>query len=440
MIGARDWLLGWGVVSLRKASCEIICVGTEILLGDIVNTNAQYIAKGLARLGIDVYYQTVVGDNPKRLASALEIARSRADIIITTGGLGPTYDDLTKETVAASFGRKLVMDEKCLEELAFFFTRLGREMTENNKKQAMMPEGSIILDNPQGTAPGCLIEGDDGKVAIMMPGPPREMKPMFDNLVAPYLRKYSEYILFSSVLRVIGIGESAMETRVLDIMERMTNPTVAPYAKSGECILRVTAKAKDEKEAEALMAPVIEEIRRRLGDHVYGVDIDSLQQHIAQLLEEQRKTIAFAEVCTGGIAAERLFEATTRPETLKLSMSSCSIEGMEGMLEGSDAASHALDTIGQKAVALAKAVAAFSGADLGVGIIKKSETIYYSVSYGQREDTESYNYPPGRDQEYVNTLAANRAFDMIRKMLRRESPKHLQCKPDIADKVTILPS
>ncbi len=403
---------------MRKASCEILCVGTEILLGDIVNTNAQYIAMGLARLGIDVYFQTVVGDNPARLESALQIAKGRADIIITTGGLGPTYDDLTKETVARSFGRKLVMDEKCLEELTSFFTRLGREMTENNKKQAMMPEGSIILENPQGTAPGCLIEGDDGKVAIMMPGPPREMKPMFDNLVAPYLRKYSEYILFSSVLRVIGIGESAMETKVLDIMESMTNPTVAPYAKSGECILRVTAKARDEREAKELMAPVIEEIRQRLGEHVYGVDIDSLEQHIAQLLEARKRTIAFAEVCTGGIAAERLFEATTKPETLKLSMSSCSIDGMEKLLEGEDAANHASDTLGQKAASLAKVVASFSGADLGVGIIKNSGTIYYSVSFGDKADTESYNYPPGRDQEYVNTLAANRTFDMIRRMLR----------------------
>ncbi len=404
---------------MSKASCEILCVGTEILLGDIVNTNAQYIAKGLARLGIDVYYQTVVGDNPARLESALQIAKGRADIIITTGGLGPTYDDLTKETVARSFGRKLVMDEKCLLELTSFFTRLGREMTENNKKQAMMPEGAVILDNPQGTAPGCIIEGDDGKVAIMMPGPPREMKPMFDNLVAPYLRKYSEYALFSSVLRVIGIGESAMEMRVLDIMESMTNPTVAPYAKSGECILRVTAKARDEHEAKELMAPVIEEIRRRLGEHVYGVDIDSLEQHIAQLLEEKDKTIAFAEICTGGIAAERLFEATVRPGTLKLSMSSCSIDGMEKMLEGEDAANHASDTLGQKATALARAVASFSGADLGVGILKNSGTIFYSVSFGEKDDTESYNYPPGRDQEYVNTLAANRAFDMIRKMLRQ---------------------
>ncbi len=255
---------------MSNISCEIVCVGTELLLGDIVNTNAQYISRGLANLGINVFYQTVAGDNPERLGQVLSIAKGRADIVITTGGLGPTYDDLTKETVAASYGRKLIMHEESLKELEGFFAHINRPMTDNNKKQAMMPEGCIVLKNPQGTAPGCIIEDEGGKIAIMMPGPPREMEPMFNNLVRPYLRKLSEDILVSRVVRVIGIGESAMEAKLLDMMESMTNPTLAPYAKSGECIVRVTAKAHDEAAAYALIDPAVEEVKRRLGIFAYG--------------------------------------------------------------------------------------------------------------------------------------------------------------------------
>ena len=229
---------------MKQRSAEILCIGTEILMGDIINTNAAYIAKELAGLGINVYHQSVVGDNPQRLKESLALAFSRADIVITTGGLGPTYDDLSKETIAAYFNRKLVMDEESLHAIECHFLRLNRVMTDNNKKQAMMPEGCVIFANHNGTAPGCAIEGEgeqQGKTAIMLPGPPREMKPMFEQGVKPFLLKDSDTRLVSHTMHFFGIGESMLESILHELMEESTNPTVAPYAKTGEVQLRVTA-------------------------------------------------------------------------------------------------------------------------------------------------------------------------------------------------------
>ena len=253
-----------GMDTMRQRSAEILCIGTEILMGDIVNTNAAYIAKELAGLGINVYHQSVVGDNPQRLREALELAFSRADIVITTGGLGPTYDDLSKETIAAFFGRELVMDQESLHRIECHFLRQNRPMTENNKKQAMMPQGCIIFPNNNGTAPGCAIEGtgeQQGKTAIMLPGPPREMKPMFEESVKPFLLKDSDTRLVSHTMHFFGIGESMLESLLRDLMEHSLNPTVAPYAKTGEVQLRVTARVQNGEDAEALLQPVMEKIK-----------------------------------------------------------------------------------------------------------------------------------------------------------------------------------
>ena len=247
---------------------EILAVGTELLLGDILNTNAQFLAQELAALGIEVYYQTVVGDNPGRLEDTIFHAFSRADLIITTGGLGPTEDDLTKETAAKYFGENLVLDEKALAQIEKFFKRIGREMTENNVKQAMVPEkNGVVLYNENGTAPGIIIE-KDGKMIVMLPGPPKETVPMFLNQVKPYLAKKQEATFVSRILRVAGVGESAMETAVKDMIDAQTNPTIAPYAKDGESILRITARAKDEEEANRLIDPVAAALRERLGHAV----------------------------------------------------------------------------------------------------------------------------------------------------------------------------
>jgi len=263
---------------------EILCVGTELLLGDIVNTNAAYIAKELATMGIEVYTQSVVGDNPARLADSLKIAFSRADTVIMTGGLGPTYDDLTKETVAAYFGREMQMHEPSLRQLEAFFTKRDRPMTENNKKQALMPRGAVVFENFHGTAPGLAVEGD-GKIAILLPGPPQEMQPMFQESVVPYLMSFSGKTIVSHNVHMVGIGESQLESELRESMLAHTNPTIAPYAKQGEVLLRVTAQAPTREEAEAMIAPEVEKLRRDYAEYVYGVDVGDLQHAAVALLK-----------------------------------------------------------------------------------------------------------------------------------------------------------
>lgn len=289
---------------------EILSVGTELLLGDILNTNAQYISRELANLGINVYYQTVVGDNPERLKNAYNFALSRADIVITTGGLGPTKDDLTKEIAAEYFKKKLVLDNKSLQEIITFFKRINREISENNKKQAYFPEGCIIIENNNGTAPGCIIE-ENNKVAILLPGPPKEMIPMLNKSVIPYLKKFHEGTLVSKVLRITGIGESSVDNLIGHIIDNQTNPTVAPYAKDNEVVLRLTAKTNSEEEAYKIIEPVEKEIRNKLGDiNVYGVENETIEGVVAKLLIENQLTISTAESCTGGLLAGALINCS----------------------------------------------------------------------------------------------------------------------------------
>lgn len=284
---------------------EIMAVGTELLLGDIINTNAQFIARELAALGIPVYHQSVVGDNDERLMECIEEGFERADIIITTGGLGPTKDDLTKEIAAEYFGKNLVPHEESMRLIEEYFKRSGKEMAESNRKQAYFPEGSIILRNNNGTAPGCIIEGC-GKIIILLPGPPKEMIPMFRECVIPYLSKFSEGVFLSRVLRICGIGESQMEEKIKHIIKSQSNPTVAPYAKENEVTLRITARAASSEEAERLIAPVEKSIRDILGQNIYGADDCTLEDVVGELLIKKGLTISTAESCTGGLIAGTL--------------------------------------------------------------------------------------------------------------------------------------
>ena len=284
---------------------EILCVGTELLLGEVVNTNSAYIAKGLAANGISVFHHQVVGDNPKRLAQSVKEAFSRSDILILTGGLGPTFDDLTKETIAEYFGLEMEMHQPSLKRLEEFFAHYNKQMTENNKKQAMMPKGAVVFENENGTAPGLAVTGG-GKTAVLMPGPPREMMPMFDNQVLPYLAQDSELVFVSKNVHVFGLGESYVEDRLKDYMLSCTNPTIAPYAKTGEMYLRVTASADTKEHAEALLSPVIEHLYSEIGDHIYGVDVPNMQTAVIQQLTEKSLKIATAESCTGGLISKLL--------------------------------------------------------------------------------------------------------------------------------------
>ena len=284
---------------------EILSVGTELLLGNIANTDAQMLSQGLSELGLNVFWHTVVGDNLQRAEEAVALAKKRADIIITTGGLGPTCDDLTKNVLAEAFGRKLVFDEGSAERIRSYFNRIGRTMTDNNLQQAMLPEGCTILPNDWGTAPGCAFEAD-GVHVIMLPGPPSECRPMFQYRARPYLLSLSEGVIASHTIKLFGIGESAMEARLRDQMNAMSNPTLAPYAKEGECELRVTAKAATDAEAQALLRPTVDQVKALFGDKVYGVDVPSLEHVVIQGCKEKGLTLGCAESCTGGLIAKRL--------------------------------------------------------------------------------------------------------------------------------------
>jgi nicotinamide-nucleotide amidase len=284
---------------------EILAVGTELLMGQITNTNAQYISSRLPDVGIGVYYHDVVGDNPDRLRQCLDLAMSRSDVIIITGGLGPTKDDLTKETIAAAVNKKLVLDQKTLDTMTEYFRKRSGTMPPNNIKQAYLPEGCIPIRNRNGTAPGCIIESG-GKYIVMLPGPPSEMKPMFEESVIPFFAEMSEFRLESRFIRVFGIGESALEEMLMDIIEGQTNPTIAPYARDGEVTLRITARYEKNAAKEDLIAPVENEICSRLGDKVYSRDNTSLDEVAAKLLMDRGMTLSAAESCTGGLFASRL--------------------------------------------------------------------------------------------------------------------------------------
>ena len=287
-------------------TAELIAVGTELLLGNIANTNAQMISQSLSGLGINVFWHTVVGDNPQRLQSCLEIARQRADLIITIGGLGPTYDDLTKETICEAFGRPLVFHPEILEQIRTFYTAsLHTEMPENNRQQAYLPEGCTVFDNAVGTAPGCAFQ-QDGVCVMMLPGPPHECRTMLERCVEPYLRFLSPDVILSHDIMTFGMGESPIDQILHEKMAQMVNPSLATYAKPSEVRLRATAKAPSVAEAEAMLSPVVEEIRTTLGDIVYGVDVSGLPEVCLQLLKEKGLTLATAESCTGGRVAQAI--------------------------------------------------------------------------------------------------------------------------------------
>lgn len=278
---------------------ELICVGTELLMGQILNTDAQYIAQSLAPSGIDLYHQSVVGDNPKRLKELIALAFSRSDIVIFSGGLGPTDDDLTKETVAAAMGLSLELYNEEWERILSYFQSKGRTVAPNNQKQAMFPRPCIILPNPNGTAPGCIME-KDGKAAVLLPGPPRELIPMFRDHVMPYLLKRSGHRLYSREIRIFGMGEADVAFRLDPLLKSQTNPTIAPYVKTGEVTLRITAQCQTEDEGRALVRPVIRQIRDILGDIVYSDEGETLAEVCHKALIAQEKTLSVAESCTGG--------------------------------------------------------------------------------------------------------------------------------------------
>lgn len=290
---------------------ELVCVGTEILLGNIVNTNAAYLAEMCARLGMSSYYQSVVGDNPNRMRETIQQAVDRSDVVILCGGLGPTEDDITKEIAAEVMGKELVLDPHSKDMIMAYMqnymkTNAQKVITSNNWKQAMVPVGAIVLDNANGTAPGIIIE-EGAKTVVLLPGPPNELKPMFENQVYPYLKKKQPEVICSKMLKITGIGESMVETKILDLIDAQTNPTVATYAKTCEVHLRITAKAENEAAAETLLQPMIQEMQKRFGKHIYSMDErETLEDAIVKMLDKEHMTLSTTESCTGGMLSSRL--------------------------------------------------------------------------------------------------------------------------------------
>ncbi|MDB3084824.1 competence/damage-inducible protein A [Clostridioides difficile] len=352
---------------------EIISVGTEILLGDIVNTNSQFLAKELASLGIEVYHQSTVGDNKQRLLECFDESLKRSDLVITTGGLGPTGDDMTKETAAEYFGQELELHKPSLEVLESFFVKTGRKMAENNMKQVYFPKDAIVLKNDNGTAPGAILKKND-KSIIVLPGPPREMKAMFNESVKPYLQQFTNEMLVSKTLRLYGIGESNLELEILDIINEQTNPTVALYAKELEVTIRITAKAKNEKDAFELIKPVEEEIKNRVGKYVYTEgDISvsegetALEDAVAKLLVEKNLTIAVAESCTGGLVSSSLINYSGISSVF---LEGCVTYSNEAKMKRLGVKRETLEEFGavseQTAIEMAEGVAKELGANIGI--------------------------------------------------------------------------
>lgn len=296
---------------------ELICVGTELLLGNIVNTNAAYLSERCAALGLSCYFQTVVGDNAQRLAMVLDTAMRRSDIVILSGGLGPTEDDLTKEVAAEVCGKMLELHEPSRSAIERYFAEKGVEPTDNNWKQAMLPQGCIVMENHNGTAPGVIMELEHTRV-ILLPGPPGELCPMFEESVAPYLAGLTSQVICSQTVKICGVGESSAETIIKDLIDTQTNPTLATYAKTGEVHIRVTAGAESEKEARKLIKPVVKELKNRFGNDIYSTEEGTtLEKAVADLLMANGLTVTCAESCTGGLLSARLINVPGVSETYK---------------------------------------------------------------------------------------------------------------------------
>ena len=410
-------------------TAELIAVGTELLLGNIANTDAQMISQGLSALGITVHNHTVVGDNPERLAEALEIARKRADIIITTGGLGPTYDDLTKQTICKTFGRELELHQDILDEISRWFeTKMGKKMPANNIQQAMLPVNCTIFDNPVGTAPGCAFERG-GVHVLMLPGPPFECRYMFENRAVPYLEKLTDGVIVSHEIRIFGMGESSVEEKLYEPMTRLTNPTLAPYAKPNEVMLRATAKADTPEEAEAMLRPLVEQVKDMLGDVVYGVDVGSLEEVASALLKERKLTLSAAESCTGGLIAKRITDLPGASEVFRGGVVSYTNGVKAGVLGVPEAALAEYGAVSEPvARAMAEGCRRVCGSDLAVSVTgvagpdsdgrgTEVGTVFIALASPEGTICRKFSCGKGRGRDRVRTSAAQYAFDMIRRSL-----------------------
>ncbi|MCI6528280.1 MAG: competence/damage-inducible protein A [Clostridiales bacterium] len=410
----------------KSYDTEIISVGTELLLGHVTNTDARDISEMLSKIGINVKYHTVVGDNPERLRQCVETAKSRADIIITTGGLGPTCDDLTKQILAEAFGLRLV-ENKAEREGLYDYIRYGKKFTDNNFTQAMLPEGCTVFHNNCGTAPGCGFE-KDGKIVVMIPGPPKECNAMFRESALPYLRKLSEELIVSHSVRIFGLGESSVDDIFAEEMNRMTNPTMAPYAKECDCLLQITAKAKSVDEAEKMIAPVMEHVMQRLGDVVYGVDVECIEESVIKLLREKNMTFSAAESCTGGELAKRFTDMPGASAFFKGGVVTYTNEAKAKLLGIDPALIEEKGAVSYEvAKAMAENVRALLGTDIGVGVtglagpdgdgVHEVGTVFVSLAVEGETFVKELHMGAMRTRSFIRRMAGNHIYDMMRRWL-----------------------
>ncbi|WP_028983033.1 competence/damage-inducible protein A [Sporolactobacillus terrae] len=408
-------------------NAEIIAVGSELLLGQIANTNAQFISEQLAALGVDVFFHTVCGDNEARMIDVIKNAENRADLLIFTGGLGPTKDDLTKEAVARVLGRKLVTDQAAMDSIVHYFQVTGREMTENNKKQALIIDGSHVLPNRHGMAPGMIVDTKK-HIYLLMPGVPSEMKPMFLDFARGWLSTHNEEHIQSRVLRFFGIGESQLETKILDLIDAQSNPTIAPLAKESEVTLRLTAKHARKDAAEAMLDQIEAKIAARVGVYLYGYDDDSLPQIVFQLMRNQKKTIAFAESLTGGMAADWLAAYPGASSVLNGGVVCYTNQVKNQVLHVPESI---LNTDGAVSAACAEKMASsvriLCDADLGLSFTgvagpDKSEgkavgTVYIGLS--DQEGTQSYRFQFNGSRRKIRIQSTKTGYDLVRRHLQK---------------------
>ncbi len=408
-------------------SAEILCIGTELLLGDIVNTNAAFLSSRLADLGINVYRHTSVGDNPERLKRALMLAVEENELVITSGGLGPTYDDLTKETVADFFGRKMYLHQTSLERIEEYFKRTGRKMTDNNKKQAMMPEGAVVFQNNYGTAPALtLCDEENNKTVIMLPGPPNELIPIFNEEIYPYLCKKRSTVIVSKNVNIFGLGESAVETALQGLMQTATNPTVAPYCQEGEVRLRVTARSTDMEKAEEMCDGVINKIyETEVGEYIYGVDSCGLEGAVIEFLKKRDLTLSCAESCTGGLIAKRITDVAGASEVFLGGAVTYTNEVKQKLL---GVKAQTLEEYGavseQTAREMARGIRERLGSDIGVsttgvaGPGGGSEetpvgTVYVGISTKDEEKVIKLSLSSMKSRSYIRNVAVNHALNAV---------------------------
>ncbi len=399
---------------------ELLSVGTELLLGEILNTNVKYLSEELSMLGINVYYQTTVGDNPNRLENAVKTAFSRADMIIATGGLGPTQDDITKEVIAEFMGVPLEFHEASYALMKEYFAKNRRVMPESNRKQAMMPKGSVILENTCGTAPGCIIE-KDGKIAVILPGPPSEMKTMFNKGVKDHL--LGKERIYTKNLRIFGMGESMVAEKLDDMISKGDKVTVAPYALTGEVRLRIAVKAKED-EASRLAEETENEIKKRLGDVVYSSEDKSLPETVVGMLSERGLTISAAESCTGGLFAKMITDVSGASSVLNESYVTYSPEAKVRILGVKNKTIEDYGVVSRETVIeMAEGVRKTANSDIGVAFTgyagpdgEDVGLVWMAVSY--KNTTNAYKLKINGDRERIRYIASLNAFDAVRRIIK----------------------